>query len=211
MFKRKRLLLTITVLGGLIVFLIVLGIPAEKSVAAPGVPDTPETRQIQDTMNQAYKLMASAAQTFDVSTFSTVFVDTPDYELSAQQREAVSKIMGPKAVENAGYLTAMQAYYISWGNGAVQLEETLKNAAREQRAITADELKQIAKANGGRVPALDRQEPVQEPNLEFESITIRGNRATVRYDDGAALQEAILIKKEGHWFIAGIKPIWVHF
>jgi hypothetical protein len=162
-------------------------------------------------MNQAYKLMASAAQTFDVSTFSTVFVDTPDYELSAQQREAVSKIMGPKAVENAGYLTAMQAYYISWGNGAVQLEETLKNAAREQRAITADELKQIAEANGGRVPALARQELVQEPNLEFESITIRGNRATVRYDDGAALQEAILIKKEGHWFIAGIKPIWVHF
>ena len=52
---------------------------------------------------------------------------------------------------------------------------------------------------------------VAKTNLTYESIEIAGDRATVRYDDGAALQEAILLKIKGQWYIAGITPVWAHF
>ena len=80
MFKRKTLLFTTSVLVGLAAIFITVALlsPDEASVAAVGVPDTPEAHQIQKTMNRAYDLMAIAARTFDVSEFSTVFVDTPD-------------------------------------------------------------------------------------------------------------------------------------
>jgi hypothetical protein len=162
-------------------------------------------------MNRAYELMAIAARTFDVSEFPTVFADTPDYELNDRQQEAIGQVLGPEALENAGYLTAMQAYYIAWGRGAAQLERALKKAEMEQRQITAAEMQEIVEANGGRVPTLGRQDPISEVKLEFESIVVNGDRAIVRYDDGAALQEAVLVRTGGQWFIAAIRPIWVHF
>ncbi len=211
MSKRKTLHLAIFVVGSLVTLLVTLEPLDRIYVANPGVPDTPEARQIQATINRAYELMAIAARTFDVSEFPTVFVDTPDYELSDRQREAISQMLGPKAVENAGYLTAMQAYYIAWGEGATRLDKALEKAEAEHRQITADEMQETVKANGGRVPTLARQDPISKTKLKFESIEINGNKAIVRYDDGAALQEAVLVKIKGQWFIAGIKPIWVHF
>jgi len=211
MSKKRTLLFAMFVLGSLVALLVAIGPLGRTSVTGPGVPDTPEARQIQATMNRAYELMATAARTFDESEFPAVFVDTPDYELSDRQREAIGQVLGSRALENAGYLTAMQAYYIAWGEGAAHLERVLEKAEIEQRQITADEMQEIVEANGGRVPTLARQDPISEVKLEFESIEITGDRAIVRYDDGAALQEAVLVKIKGQWFITGIKPIWVHF
>lgn len=211
MSKKRTLLFAMFILGSLVALLVTLGPLVRTSVAGSGVPDTPEARQIQATMNRAYELMAIAARTFDVSEFPTVFVDTPDYELSDRQRKAVGQVLGSRAIEDAGYLTAMQAYYIAWGEGAAHLERALEKAEIEHRPITVDEMQEIAEANGGRVPALARQDPISEVKLEFESIEINGDRAIVRYDDGAALQEAVLVKIKGQWFIAGINPIWAHF
>ena len=211
MSKRKILLFTIFVLGSLVAFLVTLGTLGRTSVAGPGVPDTPEARQIQAVINRAYELMAIAARTFDVSEFPTVFVDTPDYELSDRQQEAIDQVLGSKAVKSAGYLSAMQAYYLAWGEGAARLETALEKAEAEQRQITADEMHEIVEASGGRVPTLARQDPISETKLEFESIEIDGDKAIVRYDDGAALQEAELVKINGQWYITGIRPIWVHF
>lgn len=181
------------------------------SKADPGIPNTPESHQIRATLTRAYELMGIAARTFDVSAFPTVFVDTPDYRLSDQQRETIRQVLGSEAAEKGGYLTAMQAYYISWGKGAAALEIALEKARAENRSLTADEMQEIIKANGGQVPTLARQDPVSVTQLEFRSIKIEGDRAVVQYDDGAALQEAVLVKIGGQWFIASIKPIWVHY
>lgn len=208
----KKITLFFTILGILIALLVTLRLLIRTSVAGPGIPDTPETRQIQATMRRAYELMAVAARTFDVSEFPTVFADVPeDYKLNDRQREAIVQILGAEVAERAGYLSAIQAYYIGWGKGAALLEKALEEAERERRPITADEMRAITEASGGRVPTLARQDPIYETKLQFESIEIRGNRAVVRYDDGAALQEAILRKISGRWLITSIKPIWVHY
>jgi hypothetical protein len=47
--------------------------------------------------------------------------------------------------------------------------------------------------------------------LDFRNINIKGDRAVVRYDDGAALLEAILVRENGRWLIGNIKPIEIHF
>jgi hypothetical protein len=219
MSRKKTLLLAMLALGGLVALFVTLGPLGGTSIAGPGVPDTPDARQIRATMSRAYELMGVAARTFDVSEFPTVFVDTPNYELSDRQREAINQILGSqtadqvksKTVETAGYLTAMQAYYITWGESAARLETALKKAEAEKRTVTADEMQEIVEASSGRVPALARQDPVSETKLEFKSIEIDGDKATVRYDDGAALQEATLLKINGQWYISGIRPIWVHF
>lgn len=47
--------------------------------------------------------------------------------------------------------------------------------------------------------------------MDFEKIEIDGDRAIVRYDDGAALLEATLVRVGGRWLIAKIEPLDVHF
>ncbi len=175
-----------------------------------GVPDSAEAKEIMVTMDRAYQVIASASQTFDVSELSSVFVNTPDYKLTAQQMEKVGEILGQEDASNAGYLTVMQAQYVSWGQGARLLQETLDKANAEDREMTADEFQEVIKANHGQMPAL--ASPVTAKTvLTYESMQITGDRAVVRYDDGAALQEAVVVRVNGEWFVAGITPIWTHF
>jgi hypothetical protein len=42
-------------------------------------------------------------------------------------------------------------------------------------------------------------------------IEIYGDRAIVYYDDGAALQKAILLKQDEHWRVARIEIIEGHY
>ena len=122
-------------------------------------------------------VIGSAAQTYDVSDFPTVFIDTPDYRLTPKQQEGVAAILGTEASQKAGYLTAMQAHYISLGQGANLLQAALEQAKTEGRELSAEEFQSIIRANHDQIP----------------------------------LQEAILVKADGRWYVAGITPIWVHF
>ncbi|MCQ3935840.1 MAG: hypothetical protein DPW18_02215 [Chloroflexi bacterium] len=182
-----------------------------KPAQANSIPDTPESREIMAVIEKAYQLMAYASQTFDVSEFPSVFIDTQDYKLTDEQKSAIADILGVNLtdVKDTGYLTAMQMQYISMGQGLELLKIALENAKAENRNLTAEEFREVIRANHGQMPAssftLDAK-----TKLVFESITIDENRAIVRYDDGAALQEAILVKVE-RWFIASIVPIWIHF
>ncbi len=42
-----------------------------------------------------------------------VMVDSPEAELDANQKERIARAFGETAVPNAGYLTAMKAYYFA--------------------------------------------------------------------------------------------------
>ena len=86
----------------------------------------------------------------------------------------------------------------------------MEKARSENRQLSSTELQELIKANHGQLPSLGS--PVTGKTiLTFESIEINRDRAIVRYDDGAALQEAILVKINGRWLIASIIPIWIHF
>lgn len=207
--KNKTFMLIIAILLVGVVFIF---IRTKNARANSGIPDTPDTRQIVAVMNRSYELMAHASQTFDVSEFPSVFIDTKDYKLTDQQRDAIVSILGLEAVEpgNTGYLTAMQAQYISMGQGAKLLEKALDRAKLENRNLTSEEFQEILKANHGQAPVLGNTIN-SKTELTFISIDINGDKAIVRYDDGAALQEAILVKEKEHWLIASIIPVWIHF
>jgi hypothetical protein len=206
--KINVLLSVITVIAILGTMLLILR--SHEAQAAPGVPNTPDAKQIMALMDKAYQILGHASQAFDVSEFPAVFIDTEDYKLTDQQREAVANVLGETVADNAGYLTAMQAQYISRGQGAKSLQAALDKAKAENRELTADEFQEIVTANHGQVPSLGS--PITAKTvLTYESIQINGDKAIVRYDDGAASQEAILVKVNGRWLIASITPIWIHF
>lgn len=217
MFRERRYLTIAAVLAVLavpLIFSLVLrrgAVLAGPGVPAVGVPDTPDARQVMSTMQRAYHLRGVAARTFEVTEFPSVFTDTPDYELSKDQRDLVSRAFGQQVAEDAGYLTYMQAYYVIWSEGATRLQAALDKAKAEGRELTSEEMQSLVKANDDRVPALGRTDPLYEDKLTYESIAIDGDKAWVQYDDGAALQKALLIKVNGQWLIAGIWLIQVHF
>jgi hypothetical protein len=198
-----------------VLFTVGLGIVASQIFhvkADVAIPDTPDAKQIMATMNLAYQVLGRASQTFDVSEFPDVFIDTEDYTLTDEQQKTIAEALGLSVadVKNAGYLTAIQAKYISRGRGAKLLQEALEKARTENRELTATQFQEIVKANHGQWPSSNAI-TANKTVLTFESIEIIGNRAVVRYDDGAALQEAIVLKQDGRWLIASILPIWVHF
>lgn len=206
---------TIVLLSTIIATVVILGatfsaLKSTQAKAAPGVPDTPEAKQVMTVLERAYQIIGIASQTFDVSEFSSVFVDAPDYKLTTQQAEAVAGVLGKAAAKNTGYLTAMQAQYISLGQGASLLKAALAQAKAENRELTAQEFQEIIRANHGQIPSMGS--PVTAKTvLTYESMEINGGQAVVRYDDGAATQEATLVKVNGRWLISGITPLWVHF
>ncbi len=205
----KVFLLSVIVLAAGFVFLLSKTKPAQ---ANSGIPDTPDTRQIMAVIDRAYQIMTHASRTFDVSEFPSVFIDTEDYKLKDQQKQAVAYIFGADIAnaENTGYLTAMQAQYISMGQGAELLRVALDKAKAENRNLTTDEFQEVVISNHGQMPASGVTIDIKT-NLVFQSIDITVDRAIVRYDDGAALQDAILVRKAGQWLIASIIPIWIHF
>lgn len=209
---KKYLFLVMLIFVGLILaFLKLYGINTTQAI-----PDTADARQIQIVMNSAYQIIGDASRTFDASEFPSVFIDTEDYKLTDEQQENVAKALGidSSEVKNTGYLTAMQTSYLLRAQGASLLQAALDKARLENRELTAEEFQEVVKANHGQVPSMPlsaKDLTKNEKVLTFESIRINGDRAIVKYDDGAALQEAILVKINGGWFIASIVPIKIHF
>ena len=87
----------------------------------------------------------------------------------------------------------------------------MDKAKINNHSLTEEEMEELTKQNYSEQPYLpDSSLPGRFP-LEYVSITIDNDKAYVRYDDGPALQDAILIRVNGRWFVAGIIPIQVHF
>ena len=208
--SKKRLSLAVIFVVFVAVLFAAWSAQSSRIKADSEAPNSPEAADIKTAMEHAYDLIGAAAQTYDVSDFPTVFIDTPDYRLTPKQQEGVAAILGTEASQKAGYLTAMQAHYISLGQGANLLQAALEQAKTEGRELSAEEFQSIIRANHDQIPTLPSS-IVTKTSLTYESLEIIGNRATVHYDDGAALQEAILVKADGRWYVAGFTPIWVHF
>lgn len=208
--SRKSLSLVVILLVLIAILVAAWSAQSNRIQADAEASNAPDAARVKAVMARAYDLIGTAAQTYDVSDFATVFVDTTDYQLTPKQQEGVAAILGSEAAQKAGYLTAMQAHYLSLGHGAKLLQAALAQAKAGGRELSAAEFQALIKANHDQVPTLPS--PVAaKTNLAYESIAMAGDRATVRYDDGAALQEAILVHINGQWYIAGITPVWVHF
>jgi hypothetical protein len=185
----------------------------DRSQVGYTVPDPVAAQEIQNTIHQAYSAFRTALRNGgDVSKFENVFTNTSDYAYESKEvRSFVEQVMGPKAAQTGGYLTAMQAKYIAYGCAVRLLKDIEPIAGKENRKVSQEEIIRIKNNCYGVIPPSISEGPGQGTEIKFERIVVRGNLAIVRYDDGAALSEAILVRQAGHWRIANIKALDVHF
>jgi len=194
----------------------------ETTNASLGVPDTAESRQIQETIRRAYEIEAIAARTFDTSQFASVFtndlvakLEPSTIEFIREVAKDVSKTDGKlgyltsKADDRLGYLDYKLAYYTWWKGGAEKLETLQAVAEKEKRELTQEE-KRFLIDTSGRIALPRAQGEVSVPELKFESIEIKGNIALAVYDDGPRTIEMTLVKKGGQWYLAGGKLLNLH-
>lgn len=214
MTKVRMRIISFTAIILLGLFIIFIG---SQCSAAYSIPDTPETREIIAALEHAYDVLAVPFDTLDVNKLAEVFIDDPIFleRLTQEQRSdaqnRVRIILGADVAKDFGYLTAMKAKRIHQQHGAQLLKAALANANSTQQDFTQEEWQQLEAQNYGERPYLpDLSLPGRFP-LQIQTIELDGDKAYVRYDDGPALQEAILVRINKQWFVAGIIPINVHF
>ncbi len=207
----------LVVAGGLLLASLMGSTGATSQVAAAGVPDTQDAHDIEAVILQAYALFDEAGRTFDTSQFPTVFANDLGVPLSEVQRGQLREWLGA-APEGAGYLTYVRAAYANRENGALLLEKAQAKARAEGRdALSGDEWMEVVRSNGGRPPAPRSQSSmsVQEAQRQFKSrirynsIDITGNKATAVFDTGATLNSAVLVRRDGKWYIISMERLAV--
>jgi len=165
----------------------------ERAAATAGVPETEDSRLIQDTILRSYELQHQAVLTMDTSAFSTVFVNDPRGGLlSPGQIEYMQNMTGQFAKTDFGYLE----YESEWFTVRPTPEEV-------EPALDSDGGGPVLRPTPPGVLVL-RSAPLE---LQFISIVIEGDRAVATVNDGSRLREMVLVKLDGKWFIAGAKLI----
>lgn len=178
-----------------------------------------DKQDIQSAIEKFYSILSEVASTYDVEKFADILLDTGDCQPEDETRKFIEQTMGKNAAMNAGYLTAMQAKYIARGNAYALLETAQEKAKSENRELTQEEKKQILDANGGVFPPVSVKSSTNSAfsstpttkKINIVNVEIKGDWGKVTYDTSQALQEAILIRKNGFWFVTCIKPIQVHY
>lgn len=188
-----------------------------SEAVAAGAPDPQDAQDIQAVILQAYALYDEAGRTFDTSQFPSVFADDFSVPLSADQHRQLQEWLGVDP-PGAGYLTYVRAAYANRERGALLLERAMTKAKAEGRDfLTGNEWMEVVRLNGERPPAPRSQSSmsVQEAQaglksrIRYDSISITGNKATVVFDTGATLNKAMLVQRDGKWYIAGVERLAV--
>jgi hypothetical protein len=168
-------------------------------------PSSADIESMKAVIQRSYELRAIAARTFDMSEFSTVFVDDPSVPLTSEQAQLVQKTFPNSS--KSGMLSYMTAFYANWRLGADRLEQLQAKAKSEGRELTAQDLQKVQ----GPVGPPRRTDPVYADHLRFDDFRLVANRAEVTLDDGAATQVVRLLKTGEGWRIAGFQYLKVHF
>lgn len=206
---KKKLFFMVGILVTLLAVRVGLS-PTPQTQAVPGVPDTPDSKAIQATIEKAYEIEGYAAHTFDTTEFASVFINDPrGGELSPGCLKLVQDY-GDTASNTAGYLDYKLAYFSWWKNGALRLEELWSKVEKEGRNLTQEEVQSLIDSSGRLAAPRNPEGLGSETEIRFKSITIIGDIATVVFDDGARLNEMTLVNVGGRWYIAGNVVLRVH-
>lgn len=173
------------------------------------IPDTPDAREIQQTIEKAYAIEETAARTFDTTEFAKVFINDPrGGELDDSTLQFVNEVFGTN-LASAGYLDYKLAYYKWWESGARKIEALESQARAEGRPLTPEELSSLVDSSG-RIAMPRAQGPIREIRLDWHSISINGDIAVAIFDDGPRTNRMTLVKIDGRWYIAGNEILAVH-
>lgn len=205
----RKVVTAVVIAFSFVISIVYVGIIRAR--AGIGIPNNKDSQAIQEVILHSYTVFRGALRNGgDVSEFANVFTNTRDYTYENDDvRAFVGTVLGTEKADEGGYLTAMQAKYIAYGCAIRFLSDIEVLAKMENREVTSSEIKTIqGKCYGVLPPGLSEE---AMPKFDFVSIEIDNDRAIVRYDDGAALLEAIVVRKDNQWLIANIKPIEIHF
>lgn len=172
--------------------------------ASSSIEDSIETRQIENVIVNSYEIEIAAANTFDTTAFASVFVnDSRGGELSRSTSTFVNSVSESNdSGANPGYLDYKLAYYNWWKEGALKIELLHSKAIREGRSLTKDELKTLVDKDG-RLAMPRGQINDRSVVLQFISISIENDVATIVFDDGPRTNQMTLVKIKDEWLIAG--------
>lgn len=173
----------------------------------------PSYDEITGVIDKTYDIFATPVEEIDIDRFSEVLIDTPDFRLTAEQQTYIGQILGNDAISRAGYLTAIQARHAHLQHGVRLLKAAQEKADAEGRLVSAEELETIRVQNyGAYPPSLEPLDHIgKKPQIRYLSIEASGDLAMVVYDSGTALQEAILRRVGGQWFIASNVVLQAHY
>lgn len=184
-----------------------LSLKADESI------DSPEEYEVIDAMQRAKDAIALALESGEVTVLETALVDHPDYlvELPSEEIEDlrifITRVLGPTAAANFGYLTAMKnkITYRLQGEAFVQAE--IDKAKTARRAFTAADLQDLMRQHPDKhitMPRAMRPSVTSQPDeRRYTSVKIDGDRARVTYEDVTS-KTAILVRIDGKWYVAGI-------
>lgn len=183
-----------------------------KTNASAPLSNKPQNREIMNTLEKGYSALAYASETSDVSQLAEVFLDNSDYKPSDDVKKNVEEIFGEDVSNKAGYLTSMQAKYLSRGKALKDIQTAMDKAKAENRTLTKEEFQQVIKNNNGVIPPNGYvKSPSGKTQLNYDKIQINGDKAIVYYDDGAAYQKATLTWTNEKWYITNIEALRIHF
>ncbi|HEX2997581.1 MAG TPA: hypothetical protein VHP14_22350, partial [Anaerolineales bacterium] len=156
----KKVLLIVFILN-IIVLIVLVGLVfvnrgdlrREYLLTYKHIPNTPNAKQIMQTIENAYDIETEAVYTFDLSKFSTVFINDPRFPLPDATLQVVREMTDDLSLESAGYLDYKLAYY-SWRvNSTLHAEAVLAKAKTENRDLTDEERQSLIDKYGRTAPA----------------------------------------------------------
>lgn len=195
----------------LVCVLLILGLFgfSERTLKGRSIPDSKEAREIMKTVEKAYDIELEAAYTFDLSNFSTVFINDPRFNVRPGTLETIREMTNNPALESAGWLDYKIAYR-SWQiESTLHAESVQAKAKSENRNLTEDEKKSLIDSHGRSAP-VRAQGPARKLELKFLSMEINGDIALVVVNDGPTTVELTLVLVDGQWYIAASRGISVH-
>lgn len=210
MFRRKVFSIGLRI-SVLIICLLGVSLSRQPSFAA-APSDSLAANEVKATIEKYFALLSTPIEQLDITRFREVLRDTSDYKLTPPREADHRKLGDLSKMQSAGYLTAMQAQSANMKQGETLRQLATAKAKTENREVTPQEWQEMTKQNNGIMPSFIYQgDAANKLPLRYDAITIDGDKAVVRLDDGAALQELILRKVNDHWFITELTPITVHF
>ncbi len=178
-------------------------------------PTVSESDLVVQALKKACEIETHAAATFDMTGFPKVFVNDSRFPVSPKTLDFVRDVTNNPALEQAGYLDHMLAYFGWWRDGALRLEaiwEKMKAEGRDE--MTADERDSLMDESGRIAPArasLEYRTHTTDCVPAILSIEFSKDIATVVVNDGPTTSEMYLVKMDdGQWYIAGRKVLQIH-
>ncbi|MDL1943007.1 hypothetical protein FBQ99_11735 [Chloroflexi bacterium CFX2] len=161
--------------------------------------DDPKAQPIKSVLAHSHKIEAIlfCLPESDINLLNEVYKDTSDYKLNQDIRVMVSKYLGEDSLNKAGYLTYKKAYFL-WSRSGDPYPKASPDPTLEYlTAITPKPIRYCPN-------------PLKEPELRYQSISIRDNKAIVDYGYGAYHLVATLRKFDNSWFIVNSRAISVN-